>query len=283
MTLVKREGASNLILTVLIWSVVSMLGTRTFLALAGNPTIGRGQWHIAHVLFGGIFMMGAMISTLIFEGKEIRKNMAAMFGVGWGLFIDETGKYLTRDNNYWFRPAIMIIYISFVLLFLVYKYLERRTKTKNKKGRLARALSRTFDKILATRLVMYGLWSYSIYYSVEKILDIIRISTSRQKMAMIQRFYQDYDFFGKSDVYMIVFKMVFDIVAAVFFLLGARYFWSRKRLRGIRFFRYGLYVSILLGSIFRFYFEQLGAITELIISVALLEILNEYRKDIAAK
>jgi hypothetical protein len=346
MNLVKREGASGLIAAMLVWSVLSVLGTRLFLELTGNPVIGRGHWHIAHVLFGGIFMMGAMISILAFEGTKLRKNMAMLFGIGWGLFVDEVGKYVTMDNNYWFRPAIMIIYMSFVILFLIYRYLERMQSKDNrtvfysvlgqleelaendlevtekkrlkmnlqkiidtdrgkmklmamammesvskiraigdKKERGLRVIGQkvfttTYDKLLRRNLVMYGLLAYSVYYAIDKIVDVLRISTSPQKMMMIERFYRDYDFFGKSDVYLIVFKMVFDMVAAILFLAGARYLWSKKRLRGIRFFRYGLYVSILLGSIFKFYFEQLGAVVDVLLGVIMLEVLNEYRRNL---
>jgi hypothetical protein len=283
MNLVKREGASGLVMTVLIWSVVSVLGTRLFLSLTGNPTIGYGRWHIAHVLFGGIFMMLAMMLELIFKNKDLKKVVAIMFGIGWGLFIDEVGKFLTHDNDYWFRPAAMIIYVSFIMLFLTYKYLERKDKLVKKSGKFARAIDTTITRMVKKKIVAYGLWLYSIYYSVEKIIDTVRILASQEKMMMIEKFYRDYDFFEKSDTYLIVFKIIFDIVAAMFFLLGARYFWSKKRSRGVRFFKYGLYINILIGSVFKFYFEQMGAVFDVLINILLLEILSEYKKRIIKK
>jgi hypothetical protein len=141
----------------------------------------------------------------------------------------------------------------------------------------------SYDRVFGRKVVMYGLWIYSVFYAGDKIIDILRITASSQKMMMIQRFYEDYNFFGRSDIYMIVFKMVFDMAAAILFLIGARYFWSKKRNRGIRCFRYGLYVSIFFVSIFRFYFEQFAAIYELVISVMLLELLNQYQRDMAVK
>ena len=279
MVLEKRKGASGLVLTVFIWTVVSVLGTRLYQAAAGYPTIGRGQWHVAHMLFGGIIMVTAMMIELIFTGDKLKKWVAAIFGLGWGLFIDEVGKFITRDNNYWFRPAPMIIYISMIILFLIYKYLERKNTEIRVKSRISRALSKTVDKIIKRKVVMVGLWTYSIYYSAEKIIEAIRIITSPEKMVMVEKYYRNYSFFGRSDIYLISFKIVFDLVAAFLFLAGAGYFWSKRRNRGIRFFKYGLYISILLGSIVKFYFEQFGAVVDVALSLVVLGILGEYQKQ----
>lgn len=281
-----REDSSDSILTVLIWSVFSLLGTRLYLTVMGYPQIGRGSWHVSHAAIGGLIMIIGVILMLVFAGNKMRNISLGIFGMGTGWFVDEIGKYLTRDYNYFFRPAIIIIYVFFVSLFLIYRYLRRFEKTKDKSRwkRLVRGVSAaSYNKIFNHKLVVVGLWGYSIFYAVDKLLDIFRISTSRQKLMMIEKFYSDYNFFGKSDVYMIVGQMVFDVIASILFLLGARYFWSKKRKLGLRFFQYGLLVSILLGSIFRFYFEQFRAIIDLVIGIVILEMLNKYRREIVAK
>jgi len=122
--LTKRENAADLILLLMISALVTLLTTRFYLQLRGWPTISFGVWHIAHANWGGILMIMGCILMLIFHGEKIRKTAAIISGMGWGLFIDEVGKYITKDNDYWFQPAIIIIYISFIVLYLIYRHLE---------------------------------------------------------------------------------------------------------------------------------------------------------------
>lgn len=138
---IKRENAGELVMLVLIWGVFSLLGTRLYLEITGYPQVGHGEWHIAHVLFGGVLMIWGMLLSLMFHGEKIRKLGASVFGFGMGWFIDEVGKFLSADNNYFFQPAVMLIYIFFVVLFLVYRYVEWR-QPKDEKTLLYQVINR---------------------------------------------------------------------------------------------------------------------------------------------
>jgi hypothetical protein len=112
--------------TLLVCAVATVLFTRALLAATGYPQVGGSSLHIAHVLWGGLLLLAALISALAFLGPAVLRLAAVVGGVGFGLFIDEVGKFVTKDVNYFYRPAISIIYVSFVLLFGVIRWLSRR-------------------------------------------------------------------------------------------------------------------------------------------------------------
>ncbi len=110
----------------MIWAVVSMLLTRAWNNyVVRGFYIGKGEWHVAHVLFGGIVMVAGMMLVIIFHGEKVKRTAVVIFGIGLGWFVDEFGKYLSIDNNMNFQPAVMIVYIFFIVMFLVYRYLEK--------------------------------------------------------------------------------------------------------------------------------------------------------------
>ncbi len=112
--------------TFLVSAVVSLLLIRTALALSGFPQVGGGGLHIAHMLWGGLLMLLSLFLLLGFVGRAVQFTAAIASGMGFGTFIDEVGKFVTSDNNYFFRPAVALIYVVFVLLSLSARALEGR-------------------------------------------------------------------------------------------------------------------------------------------------------------
>src|ERR1041384_5226508 len=133
---VRNIHVGNFLETFLVASISVLLATRFYLAAAGYPQIGGRGLHIAHMLWGGLLMLVSIILLLAFLGRRIQFTSAILGGAGFGLFIDELGKFITNDNNYFFQPTI---YIIFILILLVFRFLERHTYPSDQ-ARLANAL-----------------------------------------------------------------------------------------------------------------------------------------------
>ncbi len=131
------DGASYLQLLAVI-GIATVLITRALLAANGYPQVGKGSLHIAHVLWGGLLMLIALGVALMFVGAAARVCTAVIGGAGLGLFVDEVGKFLTKTNNYFYRPAAAIIYLVFVGL-LVLSALVRRERMADPQERVANA------------------------------------------------------------------------------------------------------------------------------------------------
>jgi hypothetical protein len=107
-------------------AVASFLGIRFFLAITGYPKLGTNGLHIAHMLWGGLLMLLAILLLIAFLDRSVQHASAAIAGLGFGTFIDEIGKFVTADNDYFFRPAVALIYVLFVVAFLVVRVLVGR-------------------------------------------------------------------------------------------------------------------------------------------------------------
>lgn len=117
----------------------SFIGTRIYLALTHYPQIGGHGIHIAHLLWGGLLMMASLVALFGFLGRDLRFKAALAAGIGWGLFIDELGKFITSDVNYFFKPAVALIYAIFVILFVVLRGIIMRSP-RNSQGDVAQAM-----------------------------------------------------------------------------------------------------------------------------------------------
>src|ERR1700682_2463880 len=122
---IRNLDAGQLLETFLVSAVAAFLGVRFFLGATGYPRLGGGGLHMAHMLWGGALMAAGVILFRTSLGQRTRRAAAVIAGLGFGLFIDELGKFITSDNNYFYRPAIALIYVVFVLLFLWWRSLER--------------------------------------------------------------------------------------------------------------------------------------------------------------
>ncbi|TDU91115.1 hypothetical protein EV138_4716 [Kribbella voronezhensis] len=124
--LVRNVRTAEHLTTFVVSGVSTVLITRLILGLSGYPQIGGKGLHIAHVLPGGLLMLLAIFLLLAYVGPVVRPAAALVGGVGFGLFIDEVGKFITSDNNYFYQPAAAIVYVVFVLIVLASRFVTNR-------------------------------------------------------------------------------------------------------------------------------------------------------------
>jgi len=114
----RNADAALLLESFFIAAVVSFLAIRAFLAVTGYPQLGASGIHIAHLLWGGLLMLAALMLLLAYLDRSAQHVAAVVAGLGFGTFVDEIGKFVTADNDYFFRPAVAVIYVTFVATFL---------------------------------------------------------------------------------------------------------------------------------------------------------------------
>jgi hypothetical protein len=124
----------------LVAAVATILIVRSVLAATGWPQLGGGKIHFAHLLWGGLGMLIALILFMSMEGRLWKVLATLAAGIGFGLFIDELGKFITSDNDYFFKPTIAIIYVVFVVLLLVARAISHNVAVSQ-----ASALVNAFD------------------------------------------------------------------------------------------------------------------------------------------
>lgn len=110
----------------LVSAIGAILLIRAYLHITGYPQVGAGGLHIAHMLWGGLAMAAAI--TIFFSFLNLATIRAAVVigGIGFGMFIDEVGKFVTKDNDYFFQPSIAIMYATFVLFYLAGRWIQGR-------------------------------------------------------------------------------------------------------------------------------------------------------------
>jgi hypothetical protein len=122
---VRRYRAESHLLISLIAFAVTVIVTRVYLEVADYPQIGNEVLHIAHALWGGLLLFVAALLPLALANRWAIRASALLGGIGTGLFIDEVGKFITQTNDYFFPPALSLIYGFFLVNVFVYLLFRR--------------------------------------------------------------------------------------------------------------------------------------------------------------
>jgi len=144
--IVEREDAGNYLLISLISFAATVIIVRLFLELTGYPQLGNSTLHIAHLLYGGVLLFAAVLIALIWDNPGSMVVAAILSGIGIGLFIDEVGKFITQNNDYFYPAAAPIIYGFFLLTVLLF-LLVRRPDEEDPRREMINALEQLQDAI----------------------------------------------------------------------------------------------------------------------------------------
>ena len=270
---VRDENAGDLVDMTLIFAVATILGIRAFLALTGYPQLGGGGLHIAHTLWGGLGMLVSIGLLLSFWSPAIRQLAAALGGIGFGFFIDELGKFITTDVDYFFQPTIALLYVLFIILFLASRVVGSRQLTAVEIGinrqinaamtgeghvtpivqlyeQIVGRLQDLYVKVVSRRWFAPFLSAAFIAIAVTQIVTIVALvaahgadSAASRHLPLLEQ--------GASAVSSMA------IIAGVIRLRASR-------LQAYRCFRFGSLVSILVTQVFMFYYSELAALGGLI-------------------
>jgi len=268
----------------LIAGVSSVLITRAFLILAGFPQLNPGGLHIAHMLWGGLFMLAALYILLSSNHPNIKYSTSILGGVGFGLFIDELGKFITKDHNYFYKPTYAIIYVIFIMLFLSLRLLVKKGFTKEE------ILASEYDK---KKLELFPPAPYTIEFSLHEIAQkyysfivkqpkfitfififiVIKIiigfmTTVYLAVGGIFTIYNNHhlDFFD-------LFSVFGNLISTVLSIYGIRELRKSKKNAYI-YLQQALVYTILIDQVFTFYSSQFGAVILLFFNLFFLAVIN---------
>jgi hypothetical protein len=147
---IRNVYAETLLEDFFVSAVASVLAIRFYLYIGGFPQLSFGPFHIAHMLWGGFLMLIALVIMLAFLNHHMKVVAAVVGGIGFGAFIDELGKFVTRDNDYFFQPTVALIYVIFVLIFFIIRFIAKRQSLSSQE-----CLANAFD--IAEQGSMVGL------------------------------------------------------------------------------------------------------------------------------
>jgi hypothetical protein len=136
---VRQQAADSFLIMTIVSFAVTVIFVRVFLQLTGYPQVGDSTFHIAHLLWGGLLLFAAVVMVLMWANHWALWAASLAAGIGMGLFIDEVGKFITQDNDYFFPLAFPIIYAF--LLICVWLYLRvRKSRAEDARSLLYHAL-----------------------------------------------------------------------------------------------------------------------------------------------
>ena len=236
--IVRNVEFTQLFDTFFITAITTILIVRFSLKISGYPQIGGSTLHISHLLPGSLLMLLSILVLLAAVNRAARGFAAVLAGVGFGLAWDELGKFVTKNNNYFFHATPGLIYITFVVLYLAVRYTAQRRFTQN--DYMANVLDLLKDAAIkdldqreyqhAKELLAHVSPKHTLYAPTRAMLELVKPSPER-KPSLLDKIINDVKwplralsrqaFFPRLIISVALVYGFASLAAAVFFFAGA--------------------------------------------------------------
>lgn len=234
-----RNLDSNLLFEhFLVAAITTIIGVRLYLHLTGYPQIATGNLHIAHMLWGGLALAFALLGSLLFLNNDAKHWWSILGGFGFGMFIDEVGKFVTQDNNYFYQPTFAIIYAVFVLIYLLYRSLWQYQKFTSQEyllncvEELKEVITNELDKDEVAKAQYYLSLSdqrNSITKFLQQAFSTITDAPNKRNNFYYwwkKNLHQTYKWLLKQKIFLSAVVLLFLLRAIMFIVMGAAAIWE---------------------------------------------------------
>jgi hypothetical protein len=280
--LIRDTDAPRNLEVFLVSAIVTIVITRVYLQLAGYPQVGGATLHIAHMLWGGLLMLAGLILFISYLNFSVRLSASLISGIGFGLFIDELGKFITTDNNYFFQPTFALLYVLFVGLFLIVRSMfwvvplseheqaVNRDVRRNPSLTSARRSPLVAGYLEVTERVRGGYRRVvgEKWFRVLLVVSFVTIGLGHGIAAVTSFVTQGRSAGPVDNLY-----LASTLISGLLILAGIIRLWFSRR-QALRLFRTGILVSLSVTQIFLFYANELAALGGLTVDLITYAALN---------
>ena len=283
--LVRDSDAGDMLELLLVISVATILINRAFLALTGYPQIAFGSFHIAHMLWGGLLMLVSLIMLFYYWNPPVRRLAALISGIGFGLFIDELGKFITQDNDYFFKPTIAIIYIIFIAMYLIFRRMVGLNPLTQRETEVNEAIRNELESSSESRLLKGYDYLRSKYQAfLNRILTLPWVIPGMMIFFVFTSLVQFAAILGWINPGWIPMENVSGIsltgagVSSILVFIGLLMLKSSRR-KAVHWFKLAVLVNVFVTQVFLFYQSQLTALWGLIIDLLVYACIDYYLRN----
>ena len=272
---VQRRNAETYIQLSILGLAASVSLTRFILEATGYPQLGNETLHIAHCLYGGVILYVACLIPLIYTNKWAFTLSGALSGVGMGLFIDEVGKFMTQNNDYFFPAAAPIIYGFLLVTVLLYIQVAKRgdpnrNKVDYNQDRFGWLTQNKLKLVLVAGLFIFGVGGcVRIVYYYSGGSDLFN-TLLYDRISGLPNISSDAVFLAAIQLWMEGLVGVFLLLSSVFLVFG-------KDRTGINLGMIGLVISLVGVNLINFYIDQFGTIAKALSQYILLHLIYHYQ------